>query len=196
MPIALAVSLLCSVIYTATISAGPFSGRWAVKAMAVAALALLVRKQRLPAAALLLGALGDALLEAGSSYFVHGLAAFLCGHIVYTIAFLRAGVRRLPAGAPVLLTLYAAAFAFWLWPHLGPLQAPVLVYMAAITVMATCSLRLSALAAAGAVLFLLSDSLLAANQFVAPVAAGGYLIWITYYAAQLCIALAFGFHRK
>lgn len=196
MPLTFAISLLLSAIYTATISAAPFPGRWAVKAMAVALLALLVRKDRLPASALLLGALGDALLELGPVYFVHGLLAFLGGHVVYTIGFLRAGRRRLPLAAPVILALYAAAFAFWLWPHLGALQAPVVVYMAAITAMAASSFRLRPLAAAGAGLFLVSDSLLAAGRFVSPVPAGDFLIWITYYSAQSLIAFSYRSHRQ
>lgn len=120
----------------------------------------------LVAAALILGSIGDALLELSPDYFVFGLVAFLCGHVVYIVAFLRTGARRPP---PVLiqlgLILYAAGFAWWLWPNLGQLQIPVLVYMATLTTMASCSLRIGPVVATGAALFLLSDSLLAANRF-------------------------------
>lgn len=189
---AIAISLLLSAVYTATIPMGHFPGRWSVKAGSVAALAWMARRYPLLALALACGSVGDALLDLSPAYFVPGLVAFLCGHIAYTAWFLRSG-RKTPAGAYALI-LYAALFLAWLWPSLGALRFPVLAYVAAITTMAITSFRVGGWVAAGAVLFLVSDSLLAANRFRTPLPLRDWLVWLTYYCGQL--AIAYGFCRQ
>jgi uncharacterized membrane protein YhhN len=191
MRIALAISLLCSAVYTIAM---PFGRHPVIKAGAVAALAVLARRYPLAAVALLLGSAGDALLEIGPEFFVAGLAAFLCGHVVYTFCFIRTGKRPISAIAAAGVVLFACAFTAWLWPHLGALRIPVALYIAAISAMAITSFRLGGTVPAGALLFLASDSLLAANRFVTPLPAAGYAIWLTYYAAQFLIA--FGFYER
>jgi uncharacterized membrane protein YhhN len=185
----LAVSILCSAVYTATIATGGFTGRAVVKALAIAALAFLARSRPILAAGLFLGSIGDALLESGGRYFVAGLAAFLCGHVAYTVHFLRAGRRRSPPAAALALAAYGVLILVWLWPGLGALRLPVMLYVATIIAMVAASLRAGGWAAFGASLFLLSDSLLAANRFREPIRYSGFLVWGTYYAAQLSIAL-------
>lgn len=46
------------------------------------------------------------------------------------------------------------------------------------------------LAACGAILFVISDIVLAVNKFCWPVVGERYIIMVTYYAAQLCISLS------
>lgn len=183
----LIVSLVCSAIYTLTIATGPFPGRWAVKTASIAALAVMARRHPVLALALAFGSLGDALLDLSSSYFVYGLVAFLCGHIAYTVYFARTGdsASKIAAAA---LAAYSIAYLAWLWPGLGAMRIPVVFYVAAITVMAVTSFRLGWVVAAGAVLFLISDSLLAANRFRMPVPGRDWLVWLTYYFGQLAIA--------
>lgn len=188
MNIALAASLLCSAIYTATIATGDFTGRWAVKAASVAALAVLVRKYPLLALALFLGSIGDALLDYNPGFFVTGLIAFLLGHLVYTACF---GAKLRFSIPAVLLVAYSATFVWWLWPSLGALRIPVMVYIAAITAMAISSLRIGGWVSIGAILFVISDSLLAANRFKTAIPMRDYLVWLTYYGAQAGIALGY-----
>ncbi len=185
----LAISILCSAIYTATIATGGFTGRAVVKALAIAVLAFVVRRHPILAAGLLLGSIGDALLESGRRYFVAGLAAFLCGHIAYALHFLRSGRRRIPPAATLALAAYGVLILVWLWPGLGALRLPVALYVAVILTMAATSLRVGGWVAIGAALFVISDSLLAANRFRSPIPYRGYLVWGTYYAAQISIAL-------
>jgi uncharacterized membrane protein YhhN len=45
--------------------------------------------------------------------------------------------------------------------------------------------------AVGAILFLISDSLLAVNKFKTPVPYRDFLVWSTYYAGQYGIAIGF-----
>ena len=191
MRIPLAISLLCSAAY---LIAMPFGRHPVVKAGAVAALAVVARRYPLAALALLLGSAGDALLELGAGSFSAGLAAFLCGHLLYTACFIRTGKRRIPWAAAGGIVLYGAVFTAWLWPRLGSLRVPVLAYVAALCAMAVTSFRAGGAIPAGALLFLVSDSLLAADRFVTPAPGAGYAIWLTYYAAQLLLAL--GFYRR
>lgn len=55
--------------------------------------------------------------------------------------------------------------------------------------MVVASRRVGAGVTAGALLFLLSDSVLAANRFHAPVPASGYIVWVAYYSGPVLIAL-------
>lgn len=188
---ALIVSISCSAIYALTIPIGSFPGRWAVKAASIAALAVMARKYPLLALALAFGALGDALLDIDLGLFVFGLVAFLCGHLVYTVVFARSGQQD-PGHLPGLaLVMYAGVFVWWLWPSLGSLRIPVMVYIAAITAMAAMSFRVDKWVAAGAVLFLISDSILAANRFKTTLPMRDWLVWLTYYAGQLAIACGY-----
>lgn len=156
------------------------------------------RYARLVALGLLLSAIGDALLEgSGSRFFLGGMLAFLLGHLGYAGAFLY-DTRR-PAA------LLALPFAAWmvavfgvLRHGMGPLAAPVAVYMAAIaTMMWRAAARVGHAPAAtawtgvaGAVLFGLSDSLIALNQFHAPIAGVAYPIILLYWLGQAGIALS------
>ncbi len=185
----LVLSLLCSAIYTVTIATGPFPGRWVVKTASIAALAFMVRRYPMLALALAFGSLGDALLDLSPSFFVAGLIAFLIGHIVYTICFLKTPQKVSWSSAAVVI--YAGVFLAWLWPSLGAMRVPVLCYIAAITTMVVMSLRIGGWVAAGAILFLLSDSLLAANRFKIELPMRDWLVWLTYYGGQLGIAIGY-----
>jgi uncharacterized membrane protein YhhN len=136
---------------------------------------------------LVLCALGDLLLEVGEKTFLAGVLAFLFGHLFYTSAFLK---RTRVLGIP-----YALPFALWgilvylfLMPHLGSMTIPVGFYIAVIcTMMWRASILKMWSAGAGALLFGLSDTLLAINRWYAPVPAASYLIIILYWAGQVGI---------
>jgi len=147
--------------------------------------------------------LGDVFLmleDKNSLYFIAGLCGFLTAHILYIIFFLRA--RRQQTATPhwnifVIITasIYGAALFFFLNPKLGALQVPVLVYAVTICTMFICSVHAfgnayktaAIFCIAGAVLFIMSDSLLAINKFYQPFSAAGVLIMLTYALAQFGI---------
>jgi uncharacterized membrane protein YhhN len=144
--------------------------------------------------------LGDILLMLPRDRFVAGLASFLAAHLAYLAAF-TSGVSAVSAPA-LLLPLLAAAVPLLrlLWPELGALRMPVLLYSAAILLMVwrawgrewTLPGAAAALAGAGATLFMVSDALLALNRFHRPFASAQALIMSTYVAAQALIALSVG----
>ena len=83
---------------------------------------------------------------------------------------------------------FAVAYSAVLWPNLGALAIPVVLYIAAIVVMAMLSLRVRAIEVpVGAVLFMVSDSLISLEKFLWQAAWVGPLVWITYALAQLLI---------
>lgn len=147
---------------------------------------------RLLLAALLLSLLGDALLISGAKpMFLAGLGAFLLAHVAYAAAFLGRAALPLwplpPLAVGVWLTLR------WLWPHLGSMKGAVVAYCAVIAVMVAAAMGVSSGAVrVGAVLFFLSDLLVARDRFVAP-GFGNRLVGLPlYYAAQLLLASAVG----
>lgn len=196
--IPIAISLALSAIYFFTIPFHPFPGSAIVKGGSVVALAILTwrARPRLVALALLASSAGDILLDVDpAGLFVAGLCAFLAAHVLYTIAFASAWpspllIPRQSTAALALIVVYVAALSTWLAPSLGKMAAPVAVYICVITTMAASSFiaRLPIQAPLGAVLFLISDSLLAAAKFKGTFALRDYAVWATYYAAQFCIA--------
>ncbi len=146
---------------------------------------------------------GDILLmfqDKKSLFFLLGLSSFLLAHIFYII-FLHK-VRLAEKIKPRLWTLlvvavyYSVLIAF-LSPWLGDMRLPVRVYGMVISFMLLLALHLLFLAnrkaglyiAIGAILFVLSDSLLAINKFYQPFEAAGFLIMLTYGLAQLFLII-------
>jgi uncharacterized membrane protein YhhN len=105
-----------------------------------------------------------------------------------------------PIGAqPLLLLPYAVAAILVLrrlWPSLGRLRLPVIVYVVALVAMAwqaaaratTLQTTHAYLAAAGAALFVVSDAILALNRFAKPFRAAQLLVMTTYVTGQALIA--------
>lgn len=133
-------------------------------------------------------------------FFIFGLICFLTTHVFYIIYFLRirSANTSLLIRQPVLTALvpaYGITLVWQLYPHLGDLKLPVMVYAAVICSMLLCSLhvypKVNKKAAvyylAGAALFVISDSLLAVNKFYESFAFAGVLIMLSYCAAQYFI---------
>lgn len=142
---------------------------------------------------------GDVFLMLHSDYFLAGLASFALTHVCYLAAF-ASDVRLAPRGLPfALFGAVAAVVLAVLWPGLGaPLQVPVVVYTALLAAMAAqaagrakvLGTPAARLAAAGALVFLVSDSLLAIDRFRFPFEASRAAVLATYWVAQSLIALS------
>jgi|ERR1039457_2136632 uncharacterized membrane protein YhhN len=170
---------------------------------ALALLALLSRGKRHDAGVLALGlafsTAGDILLDVDPRFFVFGLGAFLLAHLTYICLFARnraAAIRLDPPllAAITLIVAFSATLSAWIVPSVGDLAVPVVFYICAITAM-VCAAILGRFkrpwVAVGAILFLISDSLLAIDKFKTPVPLRDYLVWITYYLGQCGIALGY-----
>lgn len=143
---------------------------------------------------LLFSLAGDILLDWPGDLFVFGLGAFLLGHLAYLRAYF--SDSRQPAVPALLLALLAGGSMFGLLASsgLGELLIPVACYSTAICLMLWRALarlghpdlqpRSTWLAAGGAVLFVLSDSLIGIDRFVASFDAAPYAIILTYWLGQ------------
>ena len=135
--------------------------------------------------------------------FLVGLVLFLIAHIAYTVVFTTLG-RLSPWDVLSALLLLAAGLGFYrlIRAGLGPMKGPVIGYMLVISVMVHRALSTLAsplfttgsalMIAAGALLFYLSDVILAANRFWRP---WKYHHWglALYYSGQLLLALTASF---
>ncbi len=157
------------------------------------------RYARLISAGLVLSLAGDLLLEASPNLFLPGLGAFLLAHIAYVAAYVT--VTRSPSlmrGVP--FALLATGAGMFLWPRLGGLALPVTAYVAVICAMMWRSAAMVGggglerreqwAALAGALMFAMSDSLLAFKLFVQPVPGSSYAIMLLYWAGQLGITFS------
>lgn len=141
---------------------------------------------------------GDILLDWPGDLFVFGLGAFLLAHLAYLRAYL--SDCKQPAWLALLLALGTggAMLTILASANLGPLLIPVACYTLAISAMLWRALaRLGQkglntssthLAAAGAAMFVLSDSLIGINRFVAPFDAAPLAIMLSYWLGQWAIA--------
>ena len=150
--------------------------------------------------ALLFSWIGDVMLmfvELKSIYFILGLVAFLLAHIAYILIFNKSSQDFKPKiftySTGFLLTLYGILLILLMWPGLGDLMIPVIIYTAIIMTMGITALFRKASGASlvliGAMLFIASDSLLALNKFYQAFAAAGFWVMLTYILAQYFIVI-------
>lgn len=154
-------------------------------------------------AALLCSTAGDVLLmfahgEGGALYFLLGLSAFLLAHLFYIVSFFRllkgkTGFLKANPFYFLPFLLYLAVLLFVLYPGIPDgMKVPVILYGCVISGMALSVMNLrgripaSAWSSllAGAVLFVLSDSLIALNKFAFSLGSAAVLIMITYVIGQ------------
>jgi uncharacterized membrane protein YhhN len=151
--------------------------------------------------ALVFSLLGDVLLmfvEQSPNYFMFGLVAFLLAHVMYILVFLKyRNAYKKPIGFIILMTIYAIGLFYFLRNGLGEMHVPVLIYMTVILTMSiTAFLREGRVPKMsyhfvflGAVLFMVSDSLLALNKFYEVLPLANIIIMLTYALAQYFIVI-------
>ncbi|MBP4138649.1 lysoplasmalogenase [Flavobacterium geliluteum] len=156
--------------------------------------------------ALLFSWMGDIVLifaDKDEIYFIVGLVFFLISHLVYCLLFskqikTRATKNKITFGAGILLIiLYLAGMLAVLIPHLGPLKIPVTVYASVISVMLLFAFNGflvwkkpgNQFIFVGAIVFVMSDSILAINKFYAPIERSSFFIMLTYLVAQYLIVV-------
>ena len=141
-----------------------------------------------------------------------GLAAFLVAHIFFILAYRQhrtddtaselQGLQKIRYAFPIILS--GTGLVVILYNRLGGMKFPVLVYTAVLTTMVVSALfRFGRTNSAsfgmvfgGAILFMISDSLIAINKFLEPLPMAGFWIMITYIAAQYLIVTGLGKHKN
>lgn len=146
---------------------------------------------------------GDVLLMFQANdpnFFLFGLSAFLLAHIFYIVFFYRVREKeniKINLWLLLLVMIYYGGLIFWLFPHLGDMKVPVMVYGIVISCMFMLAMHMLSVQnksvgkwmMIGALLFVMSDSLLAINKFYQPFELGGVIVILTYGLAQLFITI-------
>ncbi|MDQ0105655.1 putative membrane protein YhhN [Chitinophaga terrae (ex Kim and Jung 2007)] len=149
-------------------------------------------------AALLFSSLGDdLLLYDGDRLFLPGLGSFFLAHIAYIVFFLKIRYSNPPVPLckyPYIFLNAAAAIAFILFlaPYTGSFTWPVILYALAISINVQSTIHafhfkrqpMAIYCVIGAVLFMISDSLIAFQKFYQPIPGGDMLVMLTYGLAQ------------
>jgi uncharacterized membrane protein YhhN len=174
--------LIAAVLFIASVGKDIVWLRVILKAMPLVCLigwVLTMRRDRyatLILAGLIFSLAGDVLLEISDDLFVPGLIAFLIGHAWYIAAFLTSAPALRPRRALIFAAWVIAAYLLLL-PNLKDMALPVAAYVIVIgAMMWRASARVGVgrdarippdqwAALIGAILFGLSDTLLALNKF-------------------------------
>jgi uncharacterized membrane protein YhhN len=148
---------------------------------------------------LLFSLAGDIFLMLPTDRFVAGLVAFLLAHLFYIAAF-ASEISALIWWPLILFVIYGIVIYIILASSLGKLKVPVLIYVVVILIMAWLAWERwiktgqdgALLASIGAVLFIISDTILALDRFRGTFKLARASNLITYFAAQLLIAVSIG----
>lgn len=199
----LGVFCVPALIYIGLIHKLPFPGDFAIKALPILFLAvaswLLIPglEGKLLAVGFLLSSGGDISLSfQGDKFFIIGLGFFLLAHVVYVITFAQ-NYAFSSSQLPLLLLVgaFAVTMAVVLSPKLGEMRLPVFIYISVILGMGLFAVMWQGpkpvLLLVGAVIFMLSDSMIAVDKFLMPISWSKYFIMATYYAGQFMIFSAF-----
>lgn len=154
-------------------------------------LGLPVRRSRLllwGALALVFSWLGDVLLQnPGDIGFLLGMGAFGLAHVAYLALYLGPlRTRRVPWWGILLGLIWWSGMVGILASHLGVLLMPVALYGLVLGAAAVCALATRPIVAVGALIFLVSDTLLALDRFLPGFAfpAIDFSIMLTYTLGQ------------
>lgn len=163
--------------------------------------------------ALIFSWFGDILLIFSGEYpsaFILGLSSFLLGHVAYIFSNLKSqiGKNSLSFVVPVILII-VVSFSGWylintLFAFLGDMKTPVVLYAFVIMAMAiTAALRYGKtsrlsfwLVSSGAMIFMLSDSMIAIDKFYSAIDYARVLIMGTYTLAQFLLVYGYKVHNS
>jgi uncharacterized membrane protein YhhN len=145
---------------------------------------------------------GDVILEfskRNGSFFIYGLVCFLLTHIIYSIAFFSIPRKHFIKGNRIYLLIpvltYGVVLVSFLYSDLSEMRLPVILYSIVILTMLTGVINLKEsvnrgsynLILGGAILFVLSDSIIAFDKFSQHFESSDILIMSTYILAQYLI---------
>jgi uncharacterized membrane protein YhhN len=148
--------------------------------------------------AFLFSMLGDIFLMLGKDdYFKFGLGSFLFTHLCFIrVFYTQKGETN--SYARLAIFIFGTIVFYIIKNHVPTsLLLPVIIYLFAISVMAICASERKVnsesyrMVLFGAILFMISDSLIAIDKFAFPIPISTFLIMSTYIMAQYFIAVGF-----
>lgn len=165
--------------------------------------------------AMIFSCAGDTLLMfqgRDGNFFMFGLTAFLIAHIFYILAYRQhqssdtsnelQGLQKIRYAFPIILS--GTGLVVILYSRLGGMKIPVMIYAVVLTTMVLAALfrfgktttSSFAMVFGGAILFMISDSLIAINKFLEPLPLAGIWIMVTYIVAQYLIVTGLTKHKN
>lgn len=148
---------------------------------------------------LIFSLIGDVfLMLKKSDFFIQGLSAFLIAHIAYLISITGSIGFQLNYITLIPVIFILIGFSRIIIPKTGNKKNYVMVYSSIVFILLWQAVNrflflpndYTLYAAVGIMLFVVSDSLLAYNKFVKSFKYAQIIILVTYYSAQLLIALS------
>jgi uncharacterized membrane protein YhhN len=134
------------------------------------------------------------------------LAAFLLAHVFYILAYQKTGAASgaLRLSDILMFVLYGSGLIWLIYPGLGGLKTAVFLYALVLLGMGVWAHKRRGgtnpasfrLVAAGAILFVLSDGLIAVNKFAFAIPAERILVMSVYMTAQYLIVQGLIQHRE
>ena len=197
------IILVMSILYIFVIPSEPFGVKilfklipmWLIIYYAFLQTGLTTKNKKIIIAGLFFCMLGDGLLH----WFIIGLSFFLIGHLIYIAGFLKdwkfSKIRSLSIIPLLTFDLIIGHKLITTLQQTGKdeLMIPVMFYIAAISIMAWAAIMTgNKFAIFGSLLFMISDTVLSWNMFIAEVPYSHFIIMSTYYTAQYCIASSIG----
>ncbi len=146
--------------------------------------------------ALVWSLVGDVCLMLGEKLFLSGLVAFLLAHVAYTAAMVAIGTGGPLVMVGTVIVLIAAALVGSKVLRGAQavdqrMAAPIVAYLVVISFMVVVAIGTgNPWAAAGALLFYVSDGLIGWNRFVRPVPHRDLLVMSTYHLGQIGLVLS------
>jgi len=145
--------------------------------------------------ALVFSGIGDFALAANVQWtFAVGMAAFLVGHLFYLWIFSKtlrnwSELDLSRRTIIVLIAVYALVMGAIVLPKTGALMPAIAVYFIVLALMAVASFaaKIPRWTRIGALLFVISDTLIGIDKFMAPIELRHLSVMSTYYAAQILI---------
>jgi alkenylglycerophosphocholine hydrolase len=194
-----ATFFIFAVGYLLTLRYRPYPFYHIVKTIPIISLSIIAfinipgKKGKLIFVGLLFSAVGDFFLSIrGREYFVCGLIAFGFAQIMYILTFFRKPkLKRVQSFFSLIFIFYGMFVGILLFPKLDVmLLVPIGIYFLLLMFMGISSVLGEDnyfLVTAGALLFMVSDSIIAMNMFVVKIYNSSLWIMLTYYVAQFMI---------
>ena len=213
------VFISLALVYLATLPLTPYAAQFLPKALPIVLLAVFayIKLSAMPRymvlTALLCSLAGDISLALPlAESFIIGLSCFFAAHLAYAMCFAllhrrlveTLGDHIISRKAKWFISIVIASFAGIMAVHILPtsnaLFYPVVAYISVISLMGVTAVWLAQtkLIVTGAVLFVISDAILAQSVFKTPLPLSTFWVMTTYYSAQYCltVGLVDAFLRK
>jgi len=181
----------------------PYPFSWLIKLLPIGLLVFLAFKHQTDKSdryfllGLISSGFGDFFLDYDpTAWFIFGLGSFLIAHLFYLRA-LRPFHFSAHKWVQLGVCVYGVIICAILFPFLGELTLPVLIYMSVLLGMSLATLWTAPsniYLVLGGISFVVSDSIIGLNKFYSPISYADVGIMFTYYLAQ--ILLTFGFIKK